>query len=267
VPDVLPVLSRGKHRSPKRGACFMEMASYLAGERWSDHPACTHPLLADVARNVNDRTTDAGRPLLAPMIPAVIGLTTDDPRADARLALHCALVALPVAAAERQRSLAVGVLSCERVLHRLGDAQVSERSDDVLAAVPDAALWAERFTTRTGIERDTSVRRFRRNAAPGIVNLAARSVAEAVTPNSDALLRTMLEGAIDEGDGARRPGRRAGTGASVALAGALRADVVAPLRCAAASATVSESPSGGRHDHRPPRPATLLRPADAGGAD
>ncbi len=28
----------------------MELASYLAGERWSDHPACTHPLLAEAAR-------------------------------------------------------------------------------------------------------------------------------------------------------------------------------------------------------------------------
>jgi hypothetical protein len=54
-PDLLPVLSRGKHRNPRRGACFMELASFLAGERWSDHPSCTHPLLAEVARNVNDR--------------------------------------------------------------------------------------------------------------------------------------------------------------------------------------------------------------------
>jgi len=29
----------------------MEFASYLAGERWSDHPACTHPLLAVLARH------------------------------------------------------------------------------------------------------------------------------------------------------------------------------------------------------------------------
>jgi hypothetical protein len=193
---MLPVLSRGKHRSPKRGACFMEMASYLAGERWSDHPECTHPLLADVARNVNDRTSDAGRPALAPMIPAVIGLTTDDPRADARIALHCAVVALPVSAAERQRSLAVGVLSCARVLHRLGD-DVDAEVSAALAGVPDAAGWARQFCERTGIERDSSVRRFRRNAAPGIVNLAARSVAEALVQDTDALLRTMLAGAID----------------------------------------------------------------------
>jgi len=32
LPDMLPVLSRGKHRRPRKGACFMELASYLAGE-------------------------------------------------------------------------------------------------------------------------------------------------------------------------------------------------------------------------------------------
>ena len=74
LPDMLPVLSRGKHRRPSKGGCFMELASFLAGERWSDHPGCTHPLLAALARHVNDLTSDAARPRLAPLIPSVIGL-------------------------------------------------------------------------------------------------------------------------------------------------------------------------------------------------
>ena len=60
-PDRMPILSPGRHRSPRRGACFMEFASYLAGERWSDHPECTHRTLALLARMVNDRTSEAGR--------------------------------------------------------------------------------------------------------------------------------------------------------------------------------------------------------------
>jgi hypothetical protein len=115
-PVVLPILSRGKHRSPRKGACFMEFASLLAGERWSDHPACTHPRLAAVARHVNDHTSDAGRARLAGLIPSVIGLTGEDLHIDARLALGSARLALPVVAAERQGVLAVAVLSCERVL-------------------------------------------------------------------------------------------------------------------------------------------------------
>jgi hypothetical protein len=95
LPDLLPVLSRGKHRNPRKGACFMELASYLAGERWSDHPACTHPLLASVARLVNDHTSDQGRPSLAELIPSVIGLTGDDLHIDALITLRCATIALP----------------------------------------------------------------------------------------------------------------------------------------------------------------------------
>ena len=51
APDGMPQLSRGKHRSPKTGACFMEFASFLAGEPWSDSPQCTDPMLAHLAVN------------------------------------------------------------------------------------------------------------------------------------------------------------------------------------------------------------------------
>jgi hypothetical protein len=119
VPDLVPQLSRGKHRNPRKGACFMELASYLAGERWSDHPSCTHPLLATMARLVNDHTTDEGRDRLGRLVPSVIGLTSDDAHIDVEIALRAATTALPVAAAERQRVLAVSVLAAERMLVRL----------------------------------------------------------------------------------------------------------------------------------------------------
>lgn len=201
TPDLLPVLSRGKHRNPRRGACFMELASFLAGERWSDHPACTHALLAEVARNVNDRTSDADRPQLAPLIPSVVGLTTDDVRADARIALHCALVALPVAPQARQRSLAVAVQACLRQAEAHGDGDAGglrERAERLLEQVPDAARWAAVFAARAGLdEQDSSRQRFRRHSGPGIVNLATRSISEAAVPSQDRLLRTVLAGAIE----------------------------------------------------------------------
>lgn len=200
IPDLVPVLSRGKHRNPRRGACFMELASFLAGEKWTDRPSCTHPLLAEVARNVNDRTSDAERSQLAPLIPSVIGLTTTDPRADARIALSCALTALPVVSFERQRALAVAVHACLGQLDALGDtgaAELRRRARHALADVPDADRWAASFATRTGVYRqDSSPRRFQRHAAPGIVTLAARGTAEAAIASPDALLRAMLEGAI-----------------------------------------------------------------------
>ncbi len=98
-PEMLPILSRGKHRNMRKGACFMEMASVLAGERWSDHPKCTQPLLAELARYVNDCTSDDNRHELAVLIPSVVGLRSDDPRMDAWIALRCAITALPVASA------------------------------------------------------------------------------------------------------------------------------------------------------------------------
>ncbi|HEX6567800.1 MAG TPA: hypothetical protein VF015_01480 [Acidimicrobiales bacterium] len=197
VPDLVPQLSRGKHRSPRKGACFMELASYLAGERWSDHPACTHPLLATLARLVNDHTSDAGRRELAPLVPSVIGLTGDDPRIDGRIALRAATAALPVAAAERQRVLAVSILAAERSLAIL-DGQppdrLSEQSRQVLAQVPLAAEWAYRFTRDIG----TSARGFRRHAAPNTVRYAVVGIAQACVRDPDRRLRDLLADAIDD---------------------------------------------------------------------
>ena len=65
----------------------MELASYLAGERWSAHPACTHPLLAALARDVNDHTPDTGLARLAVLAPSVIGLTARTSHLDARITL------------------------------------------------------------------------------------------------------------------------------------------------------------------------------------
>jgi hypothetical protein len=56
----------------------MEFASVLAGERWSDHPSRTHPLLAQLARHVNDHTADAGRQELTLLIPSVVGRRGND---------------------------------------------------------------------------------------------------------------------------------------------------------------------------------------------
>ena len=206
-PALLPTLSRGKHRNPRKGGCFMEFASLLAGEPWSDHPACTHPLLAAVARHVNDLTSDPGRPRLAGLIPSVIGLTGNDLHIDATIALHSARLALPVVSAERQRVLAVGVLSCERMLAVLDGRPVGrleEPSRSTLAQVPQAAAWAARFT-RAAPASVTSAKRFREQAAPSIVRIAAHGIAQACVPDPDALLRVLLVQAIDACAGSSTP--------------------------------------------------------------
>jgi hypothetical protein len=211
TPEMLPMLSRGKHRNPRKGACFMELASYLAGERWSDHPACTHSLLASVARLVNDHTSDHGRSRLAELIPSVIGLTGSDLHIDALIALRCSTIALPTAAAERQRVMAVSVLVSERVLAELDGRpadSLSAESRVALDAVPQAEQWAARFTSNIR----PRLAAFRRHAAPHAVRCAVDGAAHALIPDPDAVLRTMLVDSIDictawtgHGDQASRP--------------------------------------------------------------
>jgi hypothetical protein len=75
----------------------MEVASLLAGERWSDHPSCTHPVLAQLAREVNDYSSDEGRRALASMIPAVVGANSADPAVAPALVVACTEYALPFA--------------------------------------------------------------------------------------------------------------------------------------------------------------------------
>jgi hypothetical protein len=197
LPDLVPILARGKHRSPRKGACFMEMASYLAGERWSDHPGCTHPLLASVARLVNDRTSDLSRGRLVALIPSVIGLTTKDPRADVRIALRCATSALPIAAGERQNALAVSVLAADRSLATLEGRpadRLSVESELAMESVPSAARWARAFAGAF----DVSVDGFCRFGAPTTVRLAVVGIAEACVPDLDERLYELLVAVIDD---------------------------------------------------------------------
>ncbi|GGB93699.1 hypothetical protein [Cellulomonas carbonis] len=149
VPDVLPVLSPGRHRRPKDGACFMEWASLLAGERWSDRPACTHRLLAHLARLVNDTVDDDARAGLVRLVPDVVGLVGDDPRWDYEIASLAAARALPVASREEARVLAVGLMTSERLIavHEGRPADdLRPRARAALDEVPGEAGWARRFT-------------------------------------------------------------------------------------------------------------------------
>jgi hypothetical protein len=195
TPDLMPVLSRGKHRNPKKGACFMELASFLAGEPWSDHPSCTHPLLASLARDVNDHVGDYARTRLAPLIPSVIGLRSDDPRVDAWIAREAALTALPVTAAERQGVAAVGLLRCERMLNAVEGRDkhhLDPRTSAALDAVPHARDWARGFTALGW----GSAGSFAKRSAPAIVHSAVSGIAASCVAASDEVLVDLLDRTI-----------------------------------------------------------------------
>lgn len=196
-PELVPILSAGRHRNPKHGACFMEFASYLAGERWSDHPACTHPVLAALARDVNDLTSDAARERLLPHVHRVVGLTTDDPRLAGMIAVRAAASALPIASLDRQRALAVGIIA---VLASLDDPDSRDRGEDALRRAPDAARWAREFIGATNVSTRRQVMR-----AEAIVHTASVGIALACVDDPDERLLDVLAGAIADAESFCRP--------------------------------------------------------------
>ena len=193
----LPILSAGRHRSAKRGACFMEYASYLAGERWSDRPACTHPSLASLARLVNDLTSDDARGGLSELIPSVVGLTGDDPRVPVLLAVLGASSALPIASTMRQGALATGLIRCEQLLDQWEGPEVERARMRIRAAflmAPGTEAWAQDFIDQVSP----------RGARMLVVNdeallrTAAIGIADACVLDADERLGKLLAQAIDE---------------------------------------------------------------------
>ena len=69
-------LKRGSHyKNLNLNACAMEAVAYLAGEPWSDSPACVCPVIATFVRSWNDSfLSDAERDrLLKGLIPEMVG--------------------------------------------------------------------------------------------------------------------------------------------------------------------------------------------------
>jgi len=188
APDALPVLSRGKHWSPRRGACFMELASVLAGERWSDHPSCTHPLLAALAREVNDLTSDGDRQRLVGLVPSVVGRSGDE-QTWLRVAVAVASSVAYDVPEPTQRVLAGGLLQAERLCGEdPGLADVRRQARAALDTVPGAVRWIEQL----GVRGRISPRMFARNCAPTMVRCAVEGVAVG-SPGDGARLRALLE--------------------------------------------------------------------------
>ena len=164
-----PPLCREPTARPRRGACFMEFASYLAGERWSDHPACTDPVLAALARGVNDNLSDRRRDEIVHEIPRVIGLRGDDSVVGLVVALRAAIAALPVASMDRQRSLALGILALRPALAARGVELPRARRARRPGArrCPGCGGWATPVPRRPDVEGPRSASHRRRGRRPG----------------------------------------------------------------------------------------------------
>lgn len=194
IPDGMPRLSRGRHRSARTGACFMEFASYLAGEPWSDSPQCTDPLLAHLARAVNDLLPDARRNEIAPEIPRVIGLRGDHRILAPIIALRAAAVALPVASMGRQQALAVALISLPALL----PADAAPARLLVVREALDLAPHAEKWALDHVCRHPMRARDLRKGAPAVAVQLAATGIAQACIADPAGMLVDLLRVVITD---------------------------------------------------------------------
>ena len=170
-PAGLPLLSAGLHLNPEDGACLMEYTSVLAGEEFTDHPHCTDPTLATLARLVNDATSDDGRHALAGLAPHLAAATRTD-------AIGSALLVLS---------------TVRRVRQSMGPTRRLDRHAD----------RAERWLRYVGAEGFPArvLRRVepahRRGAARRHLVAAVDATADLSARERDALLRAVLEAAVD----------------------------------------------------------------------
>jgi hypothetical protein len=68
-------LRHGAHSDFEAGACLLEAVSYLAGEHFSDSPACACPVIAALGRRLNDALPDdeTRTKLLIGLAPKLVG--------------------------------------------------------------------------------------------------------------------------------------------------------------------------------------------------
>jgi hypothetical protein len=172
----------------------MEFASYLAGERWSDHPSCTHPLLAQLARQVNDHIGDADRQQLVPLIPMVVGRRGDD---RTWLTLPVTVAAGPILDVPEatQRVLAAGLMRAEQLCADAGPdlAETGREARAALDLVPAAVTWLQRLRVAP---RRITPQIFADRCAPTMVRCTADGIVASGTPDRDLRLRALLEAAI-----------------------------------------------------------------------
>ena len=191
IPDSLPLLSPGRHRRRRHGVCLMEFTSIVAGEAFSDHPRCTDPALAAVARAVNDYSSDRARQRLAVLAADLSAARRVDPGTGYAVARRCLLSALPYADAGRRRVLAVGLLGLDRAARDLSRGWRPDfvDVDTELGLMPyDGDLVAAAaFLAAQRVRPADYVRR----GLPLAIETAVATIAERA-PAADDLLRGLL---------------------------------------------------------------------------
>ncbi|HET6817294.1 MAG TPA: hypothetical protein VFH66_08745 [Mycobacteriales bacterium] len=174
----------------------MEYTSVLAGERFSDSPRCTDPVLAAVARAVNDYSSDASRQRIAPFagdLTTAHGAGDDVRRGIVR---RCLLTALRYADGTRRQVLLVALLGLERAAageSRGWDGSMLSLDAELALLGRDRELApAAAYVAALPVEVGEHARR-----APGIaIEMAVATIAESAgeaQPADDALFELFQE--------------------------------------------------------------------------
>jgi hypothetical protein len=171
-------LGRGSHFAPSNGlveACVMEAVAYVAGEPFSDHPACASPILTSFLISWNDAMNDDDRQMLKTFIPRLVGTRTGKRHEEVRawmltdwLARECAPAWLRLAGLKDQAELleslaplksAVSARKAQPALDATRkksaaarDAAWAAAGDAARAAARDAA-WAALVPTTRGLQQ------------------------------------------------------------------------------------------------------------------
>ena len=127
-----------------RDLCIMEAVAYMAGEPWSDSPACASPVVSAFLRSWNDALSDGDRDRLLPAavwVPRLVGSRGDAAIEELRayLALDWLIRVHTPAWLDLVPSLAPHAAAL-RALPEVVDLASAEASKDVVAAAR-AAVW------------------------------------------------------------------------------------------------------------------------------
>jgi len=134
-----------------RDFCIMEAVAYMAGEPWSDSPACASPVVSAFLRSWNDALSDADRDRLLPAavwVPRLVG-SRGDPATEERrayLALDWLIRVHTPAWLDLVPSLATHA-EVLRALPEVVDLAGAQASKNVMDAA-GATAWAARDAAR-----------------------------------------------------------------------------------------------------------------------
>jgi hypothetical protein len=175
----------------------MEYTSIIAGERFSDHPRCTDPALAAVARAVNDYSSDGARQRLAVLASELSVARRTDPTVDYLVARRCLLTALPYSMQPRRRVLSVGLLGLDRASRDLSRGwrpdMVDVDTELGLMAYDGELAAASAYLEELGV----TPREYVRRGLPMAIETAVATIAQEAS-DADDVLHALLEDCLYE---------------------------------------------------------------------